>query len=414
LAVPPLRSKDLHTVVTLSRTGLVALISLVLLLSLVPESAFAKKGRPDRFHSGKVYRGSFPDPDVIRVKRHWIAAGTTVARRSLPMLTSVNGRKWRARQAHGKGVRRSNDAMVGVPRWAARHRAGKRRFVKAWAPSIGRASSGRWLAAYAAPLRRNPQKRCIGIASADRPLGPYRHHRRRPIVCPRYQGAIDPDIFRTRGRTYLLWKTSGIWGREATTIRVRQLKPNGRAFKRGTRTHTLLRTAHSWEGPLIENPSMIRHRGRLYLFYSANRWYNRSYAVGYAICRSVRGPCRRPQRGPLLSTGRGIAGPGGQSAFRGPRGKLLLAYAAWPAGRVGLERRLHVATLRVKRHGRLVVGKRFRPRVTRSGQSSSTSSPRASQVASRSTAFSCSGYSSTNACSWAATQARVTSSPPLR
>ena len=395
---------------TLSRTAPIALISLVLLLSLVPEAAVAEKGRPDRFHSGKVYRGSFPDPDVFRVGRTWVASGTTIARRSLPMLTSANGRKWRARKAHGKGVRRNNDAMVGVPRWAARHRAGPRRFIKTWAPSIGRASNGRWLAAYAAPLRRNPGKRCIGIASADRPLGPYRHSRRRPLVCPRHQGAIDPDIFRSRGRTYLLWKTSGIWGREATTIRVRKLKRNGQGFKRGSRAHTLLRTAHSWERPLIENPSMLRYRGRLYLFYSANRWYTRNYAVGYAICRTVRGPCRRPQRGPLLSSGRGIAGPGGQSAFRGPGGKLLLAYAAWPAGRVGHQRRLHVAKLRVRRHGRLVVAKRFLNRSKRSSQSSSGSSPRANQVASRSTAFSCSGYSSTNACSWTATQASVTSS----
>jgi hypothetical protein len=76
----------------------------------------------------------------------------------------------------------------------------------------------------------------------------------------------------------------------------------------------------------------------------------------------MRGPCRRAQRGPLLSSGRGIAGPGGQSAFRGPRGRLLLAYAAWPAGHVGRERRLHVATLKVRKHGRLVVVKRFRNR----------------------------------------------------
>jgi hypothetical protein len=105
---------------------------------------------------------------------------------------------------------------------------------------------------------------------------------------------------------------------------------------------------------------MIRHHGRLYLFYSANRWYTRRYAIGYAVCRSVLGPCHRTQRRPLLASGHGIAGPGGESAFHGPRGGLLLAYAAWPAGRVGSERRLHVATLKARKHGTLVVARRFR------------------------------------------------------
>jgi hypothetical protein len=337
----------------------VVLVVLTLLLSMAAEPAVAGKRHPDRFHSGKVYRGSFPDPDVFRLGRVWVAVSTTVARRSLPMVTSKNGRTWRARQAHGRGHRRTNDAMVGVPRWSAAKAAGKRRFVPSWAPAVGRAGNGRWLVAYAAPLRRHPGKRCIGIASSSRATGPFRHHRARPLVCPRHQGAIDPDFFRSHGRTYLLWKTEGRGGR-ATTIRVRALRGNGRGFRPGSRAHALLRPAQRWERPLIENPSMISYRGRLYLFYSANRWYTRHYAVGYAVCRSVLGPCRRVQRRPLLASGRGVAGPGGQSAFRGPRGRLLLAYAAWPAGRVGTERRLHVATLKVRRHGRLVVAKRSR------------------------------------------------------
>lgn len=338
----------------------VVLTSLLLLLGVAAEPALASSGRPDRFHAGRVYRGSFPDPDVFRTKRLWIASSTTIASRSLPMLTSVNGRVWRARKAHGTGHRRTNDAIVGIPRWAARHRGAHRRFLPTWAPAIGRAANGRWLAAYAVPLRRHPSRRCIGVASATRPLGPFRHHRHRPLVCLAHQSVIDPDVFSSGRRTYLLWKTEGIPGRLATTLRIRQLGRTGLAFKRGSRAHTLLRTARGWEGPLIENPSMIRFHGRLYLFYSGNRWYSRHYAVGYAICRSVRGPCRRPQRRPLLASGRGVAGPGGESAFRGPHGQLLLAYAAWPSGRVGHERRMHVATLKLRKHGRLVVARRFR------------------------------------------------------
>jgi len=342
------------------KTVLTVLLTATLLLTLAAEPAVAGIRRPHRFHAGDVYRGSFPDPDVFRLGQFWVASSTTIARRSLPMLTSVDGRTWRARRAHGAAGRRTNDAMAGLPAWAARKRAGSRRFVPLWAPAIDRVANGRWIAAYAAPLRRRPGKRCVGIASATRPLGPFRNTRRRPLVCPRHQGAIDPDVFRSGGRTFLLWKTEGIRGSLPTTIRVQELRRNGHGFRPGSHAHTLLTTAQAWESPVIENPSMIRFRGRLYLFYSANRWYTRRYAVGYAICRTLHGPCRRPQHRPLLATGGRIAGPGGESAFRGPRGQLLLAYAAWPAGRVGHERRLHVATLTVRKHGRLVVARRFR------------------------------------------------------
>jgi len=348
--------------VTSAKTVLaVVLTSLTLLVSIAAEPAVAGRKHPDRFHSGKVYRGSFPDPDVFHLGRLWIAVSTTVARRSLPMVTSKNGRTWRARKAHGVGHRRTNDALVGVPRWAAAKRAGSRRYVASWAPAIGRAGRGRWLAAYAAPLRRHPHTRCIGIARSKRPIGPFRHARR-PLVCARGQNAIDPELFRSHGRTYLLWKTEGIWGRVPATIWSRPLRGNGRGFKPGSRPHRLLRPGRAWEGPVVENPSMIRFSGRLYLFYSGNRWYTGRYAVGYAVCRSVVGPCRRTQHHPLLGSGRGVWGPGGGSAFRGPRGQLLLAYAAWPARRVGSERRLHIATLEARRHGKLVVTRRFRQR----------------------------------------------------
>jgi hypothetical protein len=331
---------------------------LALLVTLAPGPAVAGTAHPDRFHSGKVYRGSFPDPDVLRLGRLWIAIGTTIARRSLPMMTSRNGHTWRARPAHGSGRRRTNDALAGVPRWAARKPAGAHRFVPIWAPAMGRAGNGRWLVAYSAPRRRHPHHRCVGLARSTRPQGPFHNFRRRPLVCARGQNAIDPDLFRRHGRTYLLWKTEGIPGRVRAALRSRSLRRDGRGFRPASRAHRLLRPGRAWEGPVIENPSMIRYAGRLYLFYSGNRWYTRHYAIGYAVCRSPVGPCRRVQHRPLLASGGRVAGPGGQSAFRGPRGRLLLAYAAWPAHRVGSQRRLHVARLAVKRDGRLVVVRR--------------------------------------------------------
>ena len=83
------------------------------------------------------------------------------------------------------------------------------------------------------------------------------------------------------------------------------------------------------------------------------------YATGYAICRSVAGPCTKPRRTPLLASRRKIAGPGGADAFADTSGRLRLAYAAWQRGHVGQAspgRTLHIATLaRNPRNGRLRV-----------------------------------------------------------
>ena len=82
---------------------------------------------------------------------------------------------------------------------------------------------------------------------------------------------------------------------------------------------------------------MIEHDGRFYLFYSANAWDSASYAMGYAVCTSVTGPCRKPRSTPWLASKGDIAGPGGGSAFKPRRGPDFLVFAAWSSGAVGYD-----------------------------------------------------------------------------
>lgn len=106
---------------------------------------------------------------------------------------------------------------------------------------------------------------------------------------------------------------------------------------------------------------MVRFKGRLYLFYSGNAYATARYATGYALCKTAVGPCRRPVRRPVLASGRGIAGPGGADAFVGRAGRLRLMYASWDTGKVQRRngmRRLHIATLRARRNGTLVLLRR--------------------------------------------------------
>ena len=82
------------------------------------------------------------------------------------------------------------------------------------------------------------------------------------------------------------------------------------------------------------------------MIYSANRYQDRTYAVGYAVCESATGPCVKPQDGPVLASQGSEAGPGGVSFFRATDGTLWIAYHAWTEpfiGYAGGQRSLHLA-----------------------------------------------------------------------
>lgn len=317
------------------------------------------------------YAGSFADPAVMRVGRTYYAASTTGSDLNLPLLASRNLSSWRPRAALRRYYDFSssptfNDAMPQAPAWAVR--VGTRENVKRislWAPSLARVGKHRYVAAFSAATKATQsadRHSCIGLAVSSYPAGPY-HPFARPLVCDPSTpfGVIDPDLFVDPGthHVFLVWAAEGIPGRRRVQLAIRQLNYRGTGWARGSRRHDLLTFSQRWEGVIMENPSMIRYRGTLYLFYSANAYATSRYATGYAVCRSVAGPCFKPRRRPLLATRGTIAGPGGADAFVDVHGQLRLAYAAWRRGRAGMAspgRTLHIATLRRSpRTGRLSV-----------------------------------------------------------
>ncbi|HEY89337.1 MAG TPA: family 43 glycosylhydrolase, partial [Thermoflexia bacterium] len=72
-----------------------------------------------------------------------------------------------------------------------------------------------------------------------------------------------------------------------------------------------------------------------YLFYSANWWESHEYAIGYAVCDSVTGPCVKPSKKPFFTYKGPVMGPGGQEFFTDTEGNLWMAYHAWTAPNVG-------------------------------------------------------------------------------
>ena len=142
----------------------------------------------------------------------------------------------------------------------------------------------------------------MAVAAGDEPVGPFVDRSITPLICDADPGgSFDPQPFvDSDGRPYLLWKSEGGLGGVPSRIWVRELRADGLSFVEGTTAVVLLAPSEGWEGDIVENPSMIRWHGQLWLLYSANAWRSRDYATGYARCRSVLGPCNKSPN-PLLA-----------------------------------------------------------------------------------------------------------------
>src|SRR5205807_60274 len=169
------------------------------------------------------------------------------------------------------------------------------------------------------------------------PAGPYSDTSLGPLVCQTDRGgSIDPNaVVDADGSAWLVWKSEGTLAGEPTRVWIQRLTDDGLGLVGGPAD--LLHRDQGWEWPVIENPTMARVGGTWYLFYSGNLWSTPGYAMGYAVCSSVTGPCWKPQDGPVLGTNGGEVGPGAGSVFTDNDGTLWMAYHAWTAPRVGYD-----------------------------------------------------------------------------
>jgi beta-xylosidase len=305
-------------------------------LAATAPPAAAYPGAP-WFEPSKPYTSNFPDPDVRPFDGAYYAYATTTGGAYLPVMRSTDLVTWTARPAYDPGPPLDsdpyfNDALPHPARWGAE--SGSGRITKqVWAPAVERIG-GRYVLFYSIKASNSPERYCISVATASSPLGPFTDSSTGPFVCDSDpKGSIDPDPFvdPDTGTPYLLWKSEGVPGSLPTRIWAQQLDASGTAFAPGSARRELLRTSQPWEGDVVENPSMVRHGGQLYLFYSANEWASSAYATGYAVCESVLGPCTKPRGTPLLASSGDRLGPGGPSAFVDAAGRLQLAHHWWNA-----------------------------------------------------------------------------------
>ena len=76
--------------------------------------------------------------------------------------------------------------------------------------------------------------------------------------------------------------------------------------------------------PVAEGPTVIKHQGVYYLFYSANDFRNKKYAVGYATSFSPYGPWKKYKNNPIINRKMvGVNGPGHGDFFKDVKGDLF-------------------------------------------------------------------------------------------
>ncbi|MCM1448911.1 MAG: glycoside hydrolase family 43 protein [Clostridiales bacterium] len=153
-----------------------------------------------------------------------------------------------------------------------------------------------------------------------------------PVVEPLDSSAknIDPFIFRDDDGRYYLYhvrfnKGNYLW--------VAEYDPATGRIDNGT-LRQCLECDQAWENtgdypsdPIMEGPTVIKMDGTYYLFYSANHFMSRDYAVGYATSSSPVGPWVKSEGNPIISRHTvGENGAGHGDVFKDLDGNIKYVY----------------------------------------------------------------------------------------
>ncbi len=166
-------------------------VSLFVLLAVM--GGFISQGRaqsqPAKEYKNPVVGTSMPDPTVIKGKDGYFYVYATESRRNLPIMKSANLAQWEfCGTAFTSQTRPSFEPKAGI-----------------WAPDINYIN-GQYVLYYAMSVWGGEQTCGIGVATADKPEGPFTDHgklfRSNEIGV---QNSIDPSLLQYEGRNYLVW-----------------------------------------------------------------------------------------------------------------------------------------------------------------------------------------------------------------
>ncbi|RZS87050.1 carbohydrate-binding protein with CBM35 doain [Motilibacter rhizosphaerae] len=287
-------------------------------------SAAAKRDDGSHLPIAPVIDSNVPDPDVLLVDGVYHAYATNDHGQNIQHQTSTDLRHWTPQP----------DALPQLGAWTGpcSFAPGGATDSCVWAPDVQQVPGG--FAMYYTARDAASQKQCIGVATASTPAGPFTPVGDQPLVCPTQTnppdlgGAIDAATYREGGQLWLLWKADGNCCSKPATIYVQPLSADGTTLT-GPGTE-LIHNDQPWEGAVVEGPTLVKHGGTYYLFYSANDFYGGNYRTGWATATSITGPYTK--RGELMTSDRfqgDVRGPGGQDVVTRPDGSTVIIFHGW-------------------------------------------------------------------------------------
>jgi len=221
--------------------------------------------------------GDYPDPSVVKIgDTYWASATTSNWMPAYPILKSTDLINWQT----------VGNVFNKLPGWADFY---------FWAPEISY-DNGKVYMYYAA--HKTGGNLCVGVASADKPEGPYKDHG--PLICQEV-GSIDAFPIRDeQGKLHLVWKEDGNSVGKPTLIWVQEMNEE-RTLLLGVKKE-LFRNDLQWESNLVEGVSMMRHGEYLYAFYAAAACCGPgcSYTSGVARSKTLMGPWEKYSNNPVL------------------------------------------------------------------------------------------------------------------
>lgn len=274
--------------------------------------------------------GDFPDPFVLADDGGYYAYATNANNKHVQLLHSNDLKAWRVLP----------DAMPALAPWV------RKEVPHVWAPEV--IKLGERYVLYYTAHDISSDRQCVGAAVSNAAAGPFVDTAAKPLVCQaELGGTIDASPFLDGGRLYLYFKSDGNCCNQPTHIFAQELRLDG--LQVTGQPSRLLTNGRTWEGKVIEAPTMVKRDGKYTLLYSANDFGDGTYAAGYASCAGPMGPCEPVGDAPFLKTSAAakLFGPGHQAVFQA-NGQDYIAYHAWelkPDGKRADRRFLYIDRL---------------------------------------------------------------------
>lgn len=262
-------------------------------------------------YTNPVYPHNFPDPFIVQDGDTFYAYATQNGPKGFQVLESKNLVDWKPLPP------------VGKPSWSS---------ANLWAPELYK-YNGRWYFFFTA---KNPKtnKRDLAVSVGDSPLGPFKDLATLVTGVSENSGtddngAIDGNVYFDGDQPYLLYI------KEAPSRAIKIVALASDMTKTVGEARVLLHPTLPDDQGILDAPTLIKHDGKYWLFFSCGWFQSYKKDARYRICVCVAdsplGPYKRlPQ--PVIESKPGETySPGHQDVFQLPSGEWWIAYHGWNA-----------------------------------------------------------------------------------